>query len=478
MNFFKQKNINMEEASEAEKSVTEKTSDENRTEPIAPPQEEAQGIKRVMVSYDVLLPEIQAYMSSQYASTVYDMDRAEMFRNYIKQYLIDKNYYIEGKTLAQAVEMLYSDMAEFSVLTSYLKRTDIEEINVNSWDDIEIRPSGGDSYKAKETFKSPEHCIDIIKRLLHDQGKMAFDDSRPIAKGFLGKNTRITAIYSSLIDKERGAACSIRIVNPKQLSKVDFINSGTCNEEMYRFLSTCFKCGISECFAGETGSGKTTIMSDIMKNYPPEKRLITIESETREFNLVQRDENGKVKNNVIHMITRDSDDKSRAVTQLDLLTTSLTMDPDALCMAEIKFGGEAWGAQEAARTGHAVMTTTHASSIKGIYTRLATLCIQEYSNIPYTTILQLVSDAFPVAVYQHKFEDGIRRVTEIAECIHNGENISFNTLWQYRRERDEILDDGSKKIIGEFVRVNPISDSLKNRLFNNGLSPAEMESLL
>ncbi len=125
MNFFKQKNINTEEASEAEKSVTEKTSDENRTEPIAPPQEEAQGIKRVMVSYDVLLPEIQAYMSSQYASTVYDMDRAEMFRNYIKQYLIDKNYYIEGKTLAQAVEMLYSDMAEFSVLTSYLKRTDM-----------------------------------------------------------------------------------------------------------------------------------------------------------------------------------------------------------------------------------------------------------------------------------------------------------------------------------------------------------------
>ena len=40
MNFFKQKNINTEEASEAEKSVTEKTSDENRTEPIAPPQEE------------------------------------------------------------------------------------------------------------------------------------------------------------------------------------------------------------------------------------------------------------------------------------------------------------------------------------------------------------------------------------------------------------------------------------------------------
>ena len=42
MNFFKQKIINTEEASEAEKSVTEKNSDENRTEPAAPPQEEVQ----------------------------------------------------------------------------------------------------------------------------------------------------------------------------------------------------------------------------------------------------------------------------------------------------------------------------------------------------------------------------------------------------------------------------------------------------
>lgn len=464
MSFFKQKTP--ENTAESAENIQQE-----------PQMEKRLPVNRKMVTYDTLLPEIQAYMSSHYASAVYDMDKAEMFRNYIKQYLIDRNYYIEGKTMNQIVNMLYSDMAEFSVLTAYLRRNDIEEININSWDDIQIIPSGGDPYKAPETFKSPEHCVDIIKRLLHDQGKMAFDDSRPIARGFLEKNVRITALYSCLIDKERGAAASIRIVNPRQLSKVDFINSGTCNEEMYRFLSTCFRCGISECFAGETGSGKTTIMSDIMKNYPPEKRLITIESETREFNLVQRDDKGKVNNNVIHMITRDSDDKSRTVTQLDLLTVSLTMDPDALCMAEIKFGGEAWGAQEAARTGHAVMTTTHASSIKGIYTRLATLCIQEYSNIPYNTVLQLVADAFPVAIYQHKFEDGVRRVTEIAECVHDGEHIRINTLWQYRRERDEMLENGSKRIIGDFVRVNPITDNLKNRLFNNGLSPHEIKGL-
>lgn len=434
-------------------------------------------IKKNIITYDELLPEIQSYMSENYADALLNMDKETEFKNNLRQYIINKNYYVDGKSIGQLISMLYSDMAQFSILTDYLNRVDIEEVNVNSWDDIEIKPSGGDSYKAKETFKSAQNCIDIIKRLLHDQGKMAFDDSRPIAKGFLRNNVRITALYNSIMDKERGAACSIRIVNPKQLSKIDFLKSGTCTEDMYNFLSICFNHGVSEIFAGETGSGKTTIMSDIMKNYPDQKRLITIESETREFNLVKKDRNGKIINNVLHLITRDSDDKSRAVTQLDLLTAAMTMDPDALCMAEIKFGGEAWGAQEAARTGHAVMATTHASSIEGIYTRLGTLCIQEYSNIPYNTILQLVSDAFPIAVYQHKFEDGVRRITEISECIQDGEHISFNTLWRYHKERDVIFSDGRIKVEGKFVRVNPFSEGLKNRLFNNGLSLDEMENL-
>ncbi len=78
--------------------------------------------------------------------------------------------------------------------------------------------------------------------------------------------------------------------------------------------------------------------------------------------------------NVVHFVTYESDDPSRCVTMRDLLTKCLTMDPDSICVAEMK-NEEAWEAQEAARTGHTVLTTTHASGVKGVYPRLATLCI-------------------------------------------------------------------------------------------------------
>ena len=132
-----------------------------------------------------------------------------------------------------------------------------------------------------------------------------------------------------------------------------------CTEEIYEFLAISFVHGISQVYAGATGSGKTTIMADIMSNIPDHRRLITIEKSVREFDLVKRDENGEKINNVVHLVTYESDDSTRCVTMQDLLTKCLTMHPDAICVAEMK-NEEAWEAQEAARTGHTVLTTTNA----------------------------------------------------------------------------------------------------------------------
>ena len=429
--------------------------------------------QKVNVTYHQLLNLTQEYMSKRYATSIYDMNSSEMVKNCIRQFIIEGNYYVEKMPLGKLVENLFAEMAEYSFLTEYLERDDIEEININAWNDVQIIPSNGVPYKTAQSFQTPEHCVSVIKRLLQNN-TMAFDDSRPIAKGYLLSNVRVTAIGSSVVGKETGVACSIRLVNPRHLGKEDFLREGTCTEEMYDFLMKCFINGVSECFAGETGAGKTTVMADIMRNYPDHKRLITIENEVREFNLVRCDKNGKPQNNVIHMVTRASDDESRVIDEHDLLVASLTMNPDAICVAEMK-NAEAWEAQEAARTGHAVLTTTHASSVKGIYTRLATLCLQAHSNIPYDIVYRLVCEAFPIAVYQHKMEDGVRRITDIAECVVDEKNgISINTLWRYEKETVQLSEDGKPKVIGSFKRCAELSTALQERLYANGMAKEDL----
>jgi pilus assembly protein CpaF len=423
-----------------------------------------QSVKKVLVSFEILLDECQEYMSKNYAATLYDAkaDKIDMAKSYIKHFIKERNFYVEGFLISEIVEKLYVEMAEYSILTPFLHSTDLEEININAWDDIAIHPMNGKPYKLKEHFYSPQHAVDIIRRLLHNN-KLVFDESRPIVTGYLGTNIRITAVHTVIVGGRTAITASIRLVNPQKITTEQFIKNGTCTAEMHSFLTDCFIYGVSQCYAGGTGSGKTTFMADIMSLYPDHKRIITIEKSVREFDLRKYDKDGNALNNVLHFVTRDSDDVSRNVTILDLVTAALTMHPDAICVAEMK-NEEAWEAQEAARTGHTVLTTTHASDTAGVYTRLATLCLQKYSEVPFDIIIRLVCEAFPIAVFLKQMADGSRKITQISECKYLSEDkYTILPLWSYE---------------GEFVKVGTISDELQKRLIENGMPKEVMRRYL
>ena len=79
------------------------------------------------------------------------------------------------------------------------------------------------------------------------------------------------------------------------------------------------------------------------------------------FDLTAQDEDGNVLNNVVHLVTRFSDDPKQNITLVKLLETTLTINPDCVAVAEMK-GAESMQAINAANTGHSVITTIHANS--------------------------------------------------------------------------------------------------------------------
>jgi pilus assembly protein CpaF len=121
-----------------------------------------------------------------------------------------------------------------------------------------VQYSDGRTVKLEERFESPEHAVNVIRRMLHASG-MVMDNASPIVLGHLSKNIRIAALKSPIVDEDVGVSASIRIVNPQSMQKEDFIKSGTATEPMLNFLSFCVRYGISVCVAGATSSGKTTV---------------------------------------------------------------------------------------------------------------------------------------------------------------------------------------------------------------------------
>ncbi|BCN29532.1 type II secretion system protein E [Anaeromicropila herbilytica] len=430
-----------------------------------------------------VLHEVQSYLTTNFSTLFTDEENAdnkEQMMNHIKKYLFDHKLRAKGMSSEDTIQNLINEMTEFSILNPFLdpSRNDIEEININAWNDIKINYSNGRIESSKEHFFSPEHCENIIRRLLSRESKMVLDKSRPIVRGHLSSKIRITVMGDGVIDSNVGIAASLRIVNPKQLKKENFISNGTATNQMITLLEVLLQNGTSMCITGETNSGKTTLMSYLLTTIPYEKRIFTIEEDVREFNLVVTDKNGKVLNNVVHTRTKKSDDPVKVIDQEKLLETALTMNPDVICVAEMK-GKESFAAQEAANTGHTVITTTHANSCRATYSRMADLC-KGNTNMDNQSLIDKAKNAFPIVVFIKKYKDNIRRVKEITECVQdeNGET-KIVTLFRYRVLKEKKDENGNVIALeGKFEKIHEISENLKNLLIEEAVSEDLLELIV
>ena len=78
------------------------------------------------VSFVSLLQMAQEYISQNYAAALSDRRKLGQLRSYIDKYLSDTGYTVEGFTTEELSKKLYSEMAEYSILTPYLGKESIE----------------------------------------------------------------------------------------------------------------------------------------------------------------------------------------------------------------------------------------------------------------------------------------------------------------------------------------------------------------
>ena len=418
------------------------------------------------VDFVTLLSMVQEHISSKYAATLTDTTKLSQLKSYIEKYLRDTAYSVEGMTDEKLCDKIYSEMAEYSILTPFLGRDNVEEININAWNDVAITYTNGKIEKVKEHFYSPTHATDIVKRLLHHSG-MIIDNASPMSQGHLPNNTRITALKAPVVDDEIGVSVSIRLLHPSRVNRTQIIKSGNATEKMIDFLCTCMRYGVSVVVAGATSSGKTTLLNALLTTIPDGKRVFTIESGSRELALVRKDKKGMVVNNVVHTLSRPSDNEAYDITQEDLVVASLRFNPDIVCVGEMR-DVECYSAVEASLTGHTVVSTVHASAADAAHMRIALLC-QKRFPIDFKTSLMQAGQAFPIVVYTHKLENNERKIMDITECeiLPNGER-AYHTLFRFNITKN-VIEKGKNITEGHFEQPEIMSDSLKKKLMQFGV---------
>jgi len=410
--------------------------------------------------YETILEQTRSYVSQEHAdalaAVISDEKSAETIRCLIAGFIDEKHLHLPGMDLQTLIDRLYGDMAGFGFLDRYIYNPNIEEINGNSWNDIELVTVDG-VFKIDEHFSSPQRAVDMIRKMAR-LGGLILDNTSPAVDSYLTRGIRISAMIPPLVDSDVGAVFSLRRQRMARVSQEQLISWGTATREMLEFLSICVNNGVSVGFAGRTSSGKTTDISYLLGSIGNQKRIFTIE-ETRELDLVQFDENGKIMNRVIHTRTRSSGLEMADVDANDLLRKALRFHPDIIVPAEMR-GSEAMTTQEAARTGHTVVTSLHANSARMAYKRILSMCQMSQTNIPAHILMSMIVEAFPIMVFKKQLPDGSRRIMEITEATGSWEgDVQATTLYRY-----VLRPDGS----GAHERINGISDSLSDTLLENG----------
>lgn len=435
------------------------------------------------LTYEKVLENVQRYFSENHTSTIAEagegntLRAAAVLKELMIQYLVKRKYAIDGFTTEELCARLYEDMAGYSFLKKWIYRPGVEEVNINAYNDIEVIMNSGRSIKIPDKFSSPQHAIDVVRRMLNACG-MVIDDTMPSVIGFLDKNIRISVDKTPIVDPDVGINASIRIVNQQTVSEQKLLNSGSATAEMLHFLTACIRYGVSVCIAGSTGSGKTTIMAWLLSNVPNNRRLITIEEGSREFDLIKRDENGNILNSVVHLLTRPHENPSMNINQDFLLERVLRKHPDVIGVGEMRSAAESLSAAESSRTGHTVCTTIHSNSCDSTYRRMMTLAKRKY-NMDDSILMQIMVEAYPVVVFTKQLEDRSRKIMEIIEGEdYQDGHLLYRSLYKYEVV-DNVTDaNGEIHVIGHHNRSGQISDALKKRLLDNGISHKELEEFM
>jgi len=186
---------------------------------------------------------------------------------------------------------------------------------------------------------------------------------------------------------------------------------------LYSHLAEAVRSGASVLVSGATGSGKTTLTTDLLAEVPPHERIIALE-DTPELapnhphflSLVSRPPNA---------------DGFGEVTLRTLLKQTLRMRPDRIVLGECR-GIEVLELLQALNTGHhGALATLHANSPRDALRRIELLCLlASGGSIPIQAIRELLSI-------------GINWVVQVKRF---GAHRRIHELWKIEgREEDTIL---------------------------------------
>jgi len=169
-------------------------------------------------------------------------------------------------------------------------------------------------------------------------------------------------------------------------------------------LAEAVRARLNILVSGGTSSGKTTFLNALLREVPPDERLILIE-DTPELHVEHE--------NSIGLIAVRGSLGEAQVSASDLVSASLRMRPDRIILGELR-GVEALAFLRAINSGHpGSMTTIHADSPEAAVEQLVLLALEAGTALSRDDVRHYVTKTIDVFVQLGR-NNGVRGIKRIA----------------------------------------------------------------
>ncbi len=365
--------------------------------------------------------------------------------------LKEEDTFITRRQKEKIISETMNEIVGYGPITPLIKDEKVTEIMVNGHGNVYVEREGKIE-KTSVVFKDDEHVLHIIEKIVSPLGRR-IDESSPMVDARLPDGSRVNAVIHPLaLD---GPILTIRKFATEPYTIRDLIDFGTISAQVASFLKACVEARLNIVVSGGTGSGKTTTLNVLSCFIPEEERIVTIE-DAAELQLHQE--------HLVRMETRPPNIEGKGqITVRDLVRNSLRMRPDRIVVGEVRTG-EALDMLQAMNTGHdGSLTTGHANSSRDMLTRLETMVLMAGLEIPLPAVREQIASAIDLIVYQSRFKDGSRRITNVTEVQGmEGNVVTLQDIFAYKvtGKDEEGMIKGSLDFTGIRPKfVNKISDS-------------------
>ncbi|MGW1894140.1 CpaF family protein [Streptomyces sp. NPDC002004] len=323
-------------------------------------------------------------------------------------------------------------------LQPYLDDERVEDIIVQGPGEVWLDYGDGQRRKVGPIADSEEELLEMLRELARDSGhsERTISTANPTLALSLQDGSRLQAITGL-------GPMTYAVIRRHRVSHADLddlVKLGTIDPVLREFLGACVRAEKNIMIAGKQKAGKTTLMRAMLKEFDPECRFATIQTEDELF----AHSNGYHRQ-VVSLVGRESNGEKDVtgrgageVTLLDLMHPALRMSLERIVVGEVR-GPEVVAMMQALTNGAGGnLCTIHARRPDIIFDRIAELYALAQGNLSEQLAYRQTANGLDFVVYvdmtdetriggrRHRYVSHILELTGIGESGRPATNEIFS----------------------------------------------------